>query len=71
MKLIYPFDVGVTHSLESTINPASGLPMIEGSNFDIAGNFFGTNYTDGGFDTGCGIDIDISGGSMFDCWGDA
>ncbi len=30
------------------INPASGLPMIEGANIDVAGNPYGT---DGGIDS--------------------
>ena len=47
------------HTLESRINPANGLPMIEGSDFDIAGNVYGTDYTDGGFLPVSGIGFDI------------
>jgi len=49
----YPF-----HSLESSINPASGLPMIEDSCFDVAGNPFGTDYSSApDFDFGTSANI--------------
>jgi len=49
----YPF-----HSLESNINPASGLPMMEDSCFDIAGNPFGADFTSApDFDVGASTSI--------------
>ena len=46
MKLFNWFDDDYPcHSLESSINPASGLPMMEDSCFDIAGNSFGDDFT--------------------------
>lgn len=52
MKRISPFPYceDFFHSLESRVNPANGLPMIEGSSFDIAGNVYGSNFTSGGYD---------------------
>jgi len=54
------------HSLESRINPANGLPMIEGSDFDIAGNFYGTDYTSGGFDCPSSSSFDMFSGCSID-----
>lgn len=37
-------------TLDSQINPANGLPMLDGSSFDIAGNPFGFDLIDDGSD---------------------
>jgi len=39
------------------VNPASGMPMVDDS-IDVAGNLFGTDWTDHAFDhdSGCGHD---------------
>lgn len=70
MNLFSPFDDDFfpTHSLESTVNPANGLPMIEGSCIDVMGNPFGfdsatsdcDSLCSGDFGMGCGF------GSLFD-----
>lgn len=50
----------------SGLNPATGLPMNDGTDLDIAGNFYGDDGPDlsqecdafGAFDDWCGIDSD-------------
>ncbi len=66
MKYFDPFcdDNWSPHTLESSINPASGMPMIEGSCIDIEGNMFGTDSSS--FDSICGFGIGCGIGSMFD-----
>ena len=55
----YLFGSDFDHTLESRINPATGLPMIENADIDIAGNIFGTDsassITDSSFDFTTGI----------------
>ena len=53
------------HTLESRINPASGLPMVAGAQIDIAGNMYGFNSSVDSMNTGDGIGIGIGIG-----WGD-
>jgi len=60
------FGIDTCPTLESSINPASGLPMIEGSSFDIAGNIYGTDYTSGGFDAPFGVDLGSGLGCGFE-----
>lgn len=49
------------------INPASGLPMNEGSMFDVAGNAWGTDSSDFGMSDSTGMDSGI-GGDDFGGW---
>jgi hypothetical protein len=49
------FGIDSFPALESRINPANGLPMIEGSCFDIAGNTYGSDFASGGFSLGGGF----------------
>ena len=45
--------------LELDINPANGLPMIQGTTIDIEGNAYGTDSQDfgvTGFDIGTGLE---------------
>lgn len=38
------FDGSRDHEQVTTINPASGLPMQNGANIDVAGNPYGTDF---------------------------
>jgi hypothetical protein len=49
------FGTDSVHTVESRINPANGLPMIENSSFDIAGNPYGSDFTGSGFSLGGGF----------------
>jgi hypothetical protein len=54
------FESDLCHTLESRVNPASGLPMIENAEIDIAGNLYGTDSAFDDFSptgsTGCDFD---------------
>lgn len=54
------------HTLESRINPANGLPMIDGLEIDIAGNLFGTDSGSSDFGMPSGSGFGICGGLSFD-----
>lgn len=46
------------HTLESRINPASGLPMVAGAQIDVAGNLYGFNSSFDSMNTGIGCGWD-------------
>lgn len=60
--------VGDSH--HPLVNPATGLPMLDGFWVDVAGNPYGTDLTDcsgsSHFDSACGAFDDFSGSSDFD-----
>ncbi len=63
---LFGFDARQT--LERSINPASGLPMVEGTEIDVRGNIYGTDCNSDGFTAfiGFGSGLDFGGGCGFD-----
>lgn len=48
------------HTLESRINPANGLPMVDGTEIDVAGNPYGTD-SNSSFDSSFGTSFGTCG----------
>jgi hypothetical protein len=59
---------GFGSGTDGGVNPASGLPMIEDSGVDVAGNPWGTDFSDSFNDPFQDTFQDMGGGCGFDDW---